>query len=547
LLIVLMLALASGLPGVGDETASASASAQTVAAAERRVIVFAGKTLVVPVSGPAGETTQSGWRPVRPPKVEWGTDRAEASLRYCAAPQTTASPTEWLPPASEWTSFPLSSAAGNDSSTGFWALVVEAPATARAKPLRIDGRTVPTVWLDDPPTSTDSARLPRLEAARESESALVALLQRFAQDPFRRWRAALALERFGPESRLPAPSDAAVAALAAQNETRWRAAFAALARDDADLSADVLARATAVIASPDGPLLPAWSLDESGLSMLRDDLLDPDLGGTKRIARARTWLETDPSAVAWVIDDAGDLPAAGPYALVGVANLARAHAVASLAVEGEAGKNPVRLPGQGAVAMRAFFDTPLNPGAIGSAVIARVGAWTRALPVGRTPLTPAPPGLVLGPLQAEWDLASWRAGVPSLIVGERAAVALLAYSPEGRSWTLYIESRFPPGNVPESEVVTVHIGPREGESRSIKVGPGAPESAQVAIDSDRWRTVVALPIEPNAQRVSIGLQRTEDSGRRSSWPRPMMPGQLRGPGRAEIDLTRWDGLSSHDP
>lgn len=542
-----MLVLSFALLEMGGQRALASQRAASAAPSERLIAVFAGRTLVVPLAGPAGETAQGGWRPDRAPKVEWGSDRAKSELRFFCAPTAGGPAVGWLPRAAEWETSTEAGVRDGAARPGFWAIVLDAPVSERGKPLRVDARAIPTVWLEEPPRSVDAARLPPIEADEESVASLVALLGGSATDPFQRWRTSIALDRFRGEHELPLPANSGVADLALQNELRWRAALAALARDDADLAADLVARITAVVRSPEGTLLPAWSLDEPGLVLLRDDLLDPDSSSARRVERARSWIQTDAGAVAWCVDDAGSLPGAGPYALVGVANIARQPQVVSLAVEGEAAKNPVRLPGHASVALRAFFDAQASGGPIGSAVIARVGGWTRALAVGRDALAPRPPGLVLGPLLAQWDLATWRAGVPVPVIGERAAVALLAPATDLGSWTLYLESRFPPGEPPSREIIRVHLGPREGESRVVEVGPGASGSLPVAFDHDRWRAVVTLPIAADAQMLTLGLERVEDSGRRSSWPRAMMPDQPRGPGRALIDLSAWGGLQRSEP
>lgn len=69
---------------------------------------------------------------------------------------------------------------------------------------------------------------------------------------------------------------------------------------------------------------------------------------------------------------------------------------------------------------------------------------------------------------------------------------------------------------------------------------GTPISARVATEKTRWSCWVPLPknaIERDGA-IRVGLERIDDRGVRSAWPRPMFPWQYE-PGRAAIDTKGW--------
>ncbi|HBS29030.1 MAG TPA: hypothetical protein DEB06_06175 [Phycisphaerales bacterium] len=502
---------------------------------ERRVVVIPGRTLVVPLeeAPPSGEE----------PAVAWGSEPSKSRLVWFTVSTAQNLPVGWLPPVGLWSAEPRA----EDGRRGFWALLVEADPRARGRPLRIEGRTVPTAWVVPPPSSIDAARLPPLTGAPAARATLITALAPVMADPFLRWRASLVLDRLGdpPTARAQASSDP-VDMLARQNEDRWRVAIDTLSRDDADLAADLVARVSVVISSPDGALLPAWSLEESGLGALRDELLNPDSNEGRRASRARAWLEADAPAIAWVIDDFGGLSGAGSLATVAIANPSRTHAVGSLAPEGDAARNPTRIDGQACAVLRVARPTRTAEPGGPSRVIARAGGWTRPLNLVGAGLPASPPGLVIGPFLEQWTLASWRAGAPVAAPGAHAAAALLTRATDGPSWWLFIECRYPGLAAPPAEVVRVHAGPRDGDSTVLSVGPGAPDGPPWRADTGRWSAAVRVPIDRGADSVLLGLEHVRADEGRSSWPRAMMPGQSRGPGRAAIDLTRWGGLGAND-
>jgi len=56
---------------------------------------------------------------------------------------------------------------------------------------------------------------------------------------------------------------------------------------------------------------------------------------------------------------------------------------------------------------------------------------------------------------------------------------------------------------------------------------------------------VMLPLPPDAiepgGRLRVGLTRTDATGRRTAWPRRLLPWDSE-PGRLAVDLNAWDGF-----
>ena len=142
-----------------------------------------------------------------------------------------------------------------------------------------------------------------------------------------------------------------------------------------------------------------------------------------------------------------------------------------------------------------------------------------------------------------------------MAVDEAWTAAGLVYAEAG-TWNVFIECRSPV--IGQAETVRVwvgafgapaailrissagevvdELGPRQGLSSKVT-------GAVVSRQGDTWTARVPIParcIEKDGT-VRIGLDRTDALGRRTSWPRPMLPWQ-REPGRVAIDTSAWGGL-----
>ncbi|HVZ94632.1 MAG TPA: hypothetical protein VG797_08985, partial [Phycisphaerales bacterium] len=87
-------------------------------------------------------------------------------------------------------------------------------------------------------------------------------------------------------------------------------------------------------------------------------------------------------------------------------------------------------------------------------------------------------------------------------------------------------------------IITIRIDGKAGD----EVNADAPVEARAWFESDGWRALIDLPdtaIEHN--RLILSIERFEQTGARSTWPRPSMPFQP-DPARAIIDLTKWGSL-----
>jgi hypothetical protein len=124
---------------------------------------------------------------------------------------------------------------------------------------------------------------------------------------------------------------------------------------------------------------------------------------------------------------------------------------------------------------------------------------------------------------------------------------------QGDQWSLYLECRQPPGQT-KAETVRVWLG-AFGATRSIlrvssdgkasdDLAPGrgldAAAAPVIVRHDDKW--ILRIPIPPSRieadRTVRIAVERTDSRGRRSTWPRPMLPWQAE-PGRVWVDLGAW--------
>ncbi|MBL8745138.1 MAG: hypothetical protein JNK58_02150 [Phycisphaerae bacterium] len=534
---------------------SNAARISRVRSAEPVVFALAGRSVVIPIVPEEGAA--GAWIPATAPEVTFVTGERVPSETWWISGSPASAPAtwEWLPPTAEWRAFTLAEVdterqSGVDPLTtpGFWAVLARPPARASGRELRLDGRAMPVRWLADPPRATDVGRAPQPRASAEALRALGALLREEARDPLRRWRVGLMLDRWSAgrlwRDSTPPPvlEPEALEALAAQNEWRWRAALAALGRAGPDTAADVLARLTAVVLSPDGVLLPAWPLDDAGVARLRTTLLRADTEDDDRLNEAQAWLASLPPAVAWVVDDGPVVPsgvsekdgASARRVRTAVSELTGKRARVSITPEGITPDDSRMVEEHESIVM-------MTEAAVGTRAIeplrVQVGRWNGRVAFRATPVPVSPPGLTIGPLLPQWRMAGWAIGTPGAADPEWTTAGLLHKSADGNGWEVYVECRISPeAESLTGDVVRFYWGAEGSAERAVEVK--APTRAEA--QRDRWTAVV--PVPPRAVEsdgtMRVSIERVDARGARSSWPRPMMPGE-REPSRALVNLNAW--------
>jgi len=531
---------------------------------ESRIDAAGGRTLVVPVEFAGG-----GPPPAAPPRVELGDGRTlPARLVWLGvedpSPRSDVGVTAssvWLPPGPRWASAGTDAPAAERPTPGFWGVVFDPPADAAGQQVRIEGRPAPIRWLAPPPSIIGSAvRLPPRPDPSPLRADLLDALRAHAASPATRWRLTLLVERlrlYGmADAPAPAPlDDPAVEALAAQTEMRWRVALHRLARSDPRLAVRVLEALTAIIAFPEGRQMPAWPGEASGLGNLLDDLLDPTLTPGERIDRAGDWLGRLPDARVWVLDDAGR-PLSEPDTLVTLEAARRRPGRVLGSVNAPGRPRGPEVVIDGFSSERLVCVAPRRPS--GAVVRASVGPRAHEVAAATGGVPVRAPGLTIGPLLAPWTMSDWLDDTP--VVASPPAGALLQPDFPTRAWRLYIECQFrrAPGEGDAEDIVRVRLGPAAEPHAVLRVdqrgfyvdetNPFAdPVSLEVLRHQDRWAVNVPIPkgaIEPDGTML-IALERVRGDGRRSVWPRPIMPwrDQI---GRARVDLTTWGRLSERE-
>lgn len=379
-----------------------------------------------------------------------------------------------------------------------------------------------------------------------------------------------------------------VRALTEQMVGRWQVALARLWRADSELFEAVRASLVATIAfrgeHMESVVAPAWR-DDAGALLV--ELLGPGLREEQIRQAARRWLGSRPRATAWVISDAAaqDLRTGQVLALVGVANLWSEPVVAW--AENETGgtlAEPVRLEpwSSGEVLVPVGAGGPDGVGR-GTMVVVRVGGTKVGPVMALDPQPIRPPGVVFGPLVPDWTMRSWLGGraAGGRTAGEPGATMGLVYRRPMGGWAVYVEcarvgvadrgvaegsggvgdglvgagedARDRPRS---AEVLRLWFGPWAQARATVTVfadgrvesqPAGVVEAGEVVVRNEPERWVVHCPVPEEGimpdGTVYLGLERVDERGRRSAWPRPMLPWQTE-PGRAALETGRWGSLAA---
>lgn len=454
---------------------------------------------------------------------------------------------------------------------GLWVVVVEPKATATT--LRVGDLT----WSIRDAASSSASTPPLATPDRGLGDLLLPALG----DPLLRWRARALIGQARPLS-IPL-----LEALASQVEADWSSAVDRLAASDPAVAAQVRDRLLLTLQfheSMGAQHAPVWTGDP-----VRDfRLLDALLSGAPmaRAQAANAWLSDEPSAVTWVVDDAG-LYASNPTQSVwtiGVANLTQAQGIAT-AGSPDRPSDPRSVDARGvALLFRGEQRLPANPNAGAETeghasagaftpdpagvieperVAVRVGPVRQTHDVACLAAPVSPPGVRVGPLLSDWTRESWlSAQAVQIPNADWQAMALLyrddqAMAKGGASaWHLLIECRFPAKTPGRLESLRVWLGPTPSEVAVIQVPIDAPANAEIGsgaageaarqavvrVGPDRWWARVPIPADAvdATGTLRLGLERIDAKGRRTAWPRPMLPWQLE-PARAAFDLRHWQG------
>ena len=502
----------------------------------------------------------------------------------------------WLEPAGEWTVRMPAEVAGGmvpRGEIGTWAVLLDPPIDAVGQGIWIAGRRHAVNWLPDPAVVatrvSSRAWLSPLTPEMRDSQRLRLLVEPLRRSPFRRWRYRLMVGELSPRverrvvevdgtvrrrgSQVRWDSEAfgsgALELLASQLESKWTIGLARLDQADDELAVRIRQRLCAIVDFGAGEIAPLWPFDQEGLDRLLADLLDQQLQPHERVRRAKLWLDDQPVMAAWIVSDAprsgrnrGDDGGGGAsLATVAVANLSpRPRATSVFNQDAQGGPELSSLASMNA---RAYEVACLSAAGEIPFVVARVGDDERVLAVRGGGLKATPPGLRIDRFFDDWSLRTLQA--PAAPGGNAYRCGALLYRDPAKRWVLYVECASPDQDQ-KSESLRVTLGP-EGAAGDlvIRLSPGtepeivheqsapprSPFVPDVEVESfpGGWSARLVVPersiesgsIGLGGGRLRLGLEHTDSLGRRSAWPRPMLPWQGAS-GRAAIDLSAWGGL-----
>ncbi|HCT44866.1 MAG TPA: hypothetical protein DF699_06615 [Phycisphaerales bacterium] len=487
---------------------------------------------------------------------------------------------------------------------GSWFISVALPIDAVGQGLWFGQERYELNWLPDPERSlleADSAQRTRdfdafwshrLDDRALRDPAVSKAIEQYQRDPFQNWRARLLLDGLDP-SRTRAretlggvpdaleqiehalntqpPADEMLAGIARQQEARWQIILGRIWLIDPS-TAERMKHALMRTASFGDRRLPLWSADTNGLARLAHDLLSPFVNDDTRVLRAKAWLEAQPRALSWIIDDQGQLEAGTDRLLptLGVVSLPSTPGDSLLRID-----SLLDTPDLSTVPPNQMYrvQVPVEPRMVDSMspvietvpITMRIGRWSAKHELIASRVPARAPFVRIGPLLNDWDLSALvnnqplaRAKPPA----NRATIGLLQRStPPSRNdplsgWQLYLECAAPnPGR--EGDAIEVWIGPRAYPIAAWRITPDAlvetiassglgitPQpSVETRILNDRWVAQITLPdsvFDEHADLV-LGIERTDADGVHTAWPRRMIPGQSE-PARLIITPDEFDNL-----
>jgi hypothetical protein len=468
-----------------------------------------------------------------------------------------------------------------------------------------DGVTVLVHWLEAPAGQAPAGVTARVLSEEAMESAWVrGALATLDASPLTRWRARLARGELFAEGVAGSFDAEVVETLARGLEAQWRTGLTRLALRDQNAARRVAQQLCLTTDFGGGIIVPAWEPEGSSLdSLLERLLLAPDTDAL--VQGALAWIDEHPALVSWVIDDAGanDATTGAPEGTLGVANLSGVPMAAWTSAETmKGGAIPAgteitavspwsarRVPAGGydAASGLAPASLSLEQALKGERVRLHAGDTTRTLTMYDARIPAIAPGVRVGPLQADWRLASWRSttddgpgpwgAARSPMDGAWTTTGLVyrgVDAPLGNEgsgpdrWLLYLEVGVAPTatEAREEDSVRVWLGPLGRPRMVLRVmrdgrvldesPPGAegssgrdvPRLARTAATARGWSCWLGIPVTAveAGGLLRLGVERTDPRGVRSCWPRAAMPWQAE-PSRVAIDTAGWSDRPSSAP
>lgn len=482
---------------------------------------------------------------------------------------------------------------------GAWYTRVDIPLDAVGQGIWIDGERYELNWLPDP----ERARLeshtpefdrffePALSTEQQNAPAVQDAIEHLAMSPYTRWHARVILDGLDPSERytpLVAPREEGylselenevlntsegellIEALAHQREIRWQIILGRIWLIDPQLAARLKESLTRVVRFED-TVLPFWSNDQPALDELAHDLLSPWVDDELRALRARAWLDAQPRAAFWVIDDLGVFqPETEKFTpTLGVVSMPPEPGQSLVRLDAPRAQTILETVGDSSM-HKLTLSTPIEETVKGQTLVpvqkirARIGYAEMTRPSVSAPIEARPPGVRIGPMHRDWSMRSLMTKNPSADAATpptRSTAGMLYRTapPDERDaragWSVYLECASAEPTNPD-DIVTLWVGPYSAplaawtinaEGRVTLLGGsmlsiGIPV-VHVITQADRWTVRIELPPEAISDdlRLPIGIERTDPDGFHSAWPRRMFPGQHE-PARLVIDVSHWDGF-----
>lgn len=513
----------------------------------------------------------------------------------------------WTRVAGRWDATPydqIRSTPIEQRSTGSWFIQVPLPIDAVGQGLWFGQDRYELNWLPDPERalleagsaqrSIDFARFwsVHLDETTLRDPGVRDALQQYHRDPFQNWRSRLLTDGLDPdrtrarethaqatniadtiklELQTQTPAVALLAAIARQQQARWQIILGRLWLID-PATANRMKLALIRTVRFEERTLPLWNADNTDLSRLAHDLLSPFVDDDTRVLRAKAWLEKQPRAAAWVIDDQGTLEAGTGRFLATLGVISLPSEPGGSLVRIDAGlESPIleTIPHNSLHALQVPIEpqdvSPLNPQINTTRVNLRLARWSQTHDLIASRVPAGAPFARIGPLLADWTMPSLLNNRPlehASISPDRVTNGILwrTAAPSRRNpsagWRLFFEcAAANPGQVPDA--LTIWIGPREYPTAAWRITPDAliqtitsnpaliiPQpSVETRLLEDRWVVQIDLPdiVFDQDGQLMLGVERTDADGVHSAWPRRMIPGQ-REPGRLIITPDHFDDL-----
>ena len=481
---------------------------------------------------------------------------------------------------------------------GAWFVEIPLPIDAVGQGIWIEGERYELNWLPDP----QRARLEASEHSTEhvlsdlwdiklssqalNDPAVQLAIDQYNHNPFENWRARMLTDGLNPhytpssqsldaldlELSLNTPGADLLGQLAHQNEARWQIILGRVWLIDPAVAHRLKSQLIRTAEFGDRTL-PIWTSDDNELARLAHDLLSPFVDDQIRVLRAKAWLEKQPRALAWITDDQGRIEADTNRFIptITALSLPQSEGSSLFRLDSAAANSSPELatipPNQTSPLLVTVDPVTLSPTNLTletASVQIRTGRWSSTLEVIASPTPARAPYVRIGPLLKDWTMGSLLNNQPmqdANTARRRTAMGIFRKtSTPSRThpttgWQLYIELTTPEP-LSTNESLTLWIGPYANAAAVWMITPegtvtilaenrasiGLP-TVRTRILDDRWVAMIDLPrgVFDQDHILQLGLERTDEQGTHTAWPRRMMPGQPE-PGRLSIQADKFDQL-----